>query len=74
MTIKELKQELKGLPDDAEALFAIWTSEDGYTYFRLKKSNKRIAKINTGGQVAIISTADNCRADKMIEKNNSFEY
>lgn len=75
MTIKELKEQIKDLPDSAEAIFSLWQADDRYHYFIMKKSNNRIVDIEQGGKAVIIANCDNCAADKMVEtKRNTFTY
>ena len=75
MNIKELKEAINSLPDEAEALFGIWGLEgDKHTLFQLKGGNNMQHKTENGGIAVIIGTADNCRAHKMVRKGDILVY
>ncbi len=75
MTIKELKKHIKGMPDNAVAVFALWTDNDKYEFFSLHPSNPSPQNIDNGEQLCIIGTADNCRGHKLIQnEKGTFSY
>lgn len=77
MTKKEFLEAIKDVPEDTELLMAIWGLKgDGYIYFRIHPSfgKTEVRPIASGGNAAVISRADYCRADMMIEIDGSFHH
>lgn len=71
MTVKELKDSLDKLPDNAEAVFSLWTESGNKTYWFNNQEGKKIFIIDNQ-LYAKIAGCDDCPAYRINTKNAKF--
>lgn len=74
MTVKELKDILQALPDEAEAIVTIWTSDGPRNYWFNQTGGKKVYDMVNGGKAAEIAYFDDCAAHRVFETSKGLAY